>query len=111
MYKYILLHILSNFVQDRTQRVVLPNGTSTFRSVISGVPQGSVLGHVLFLVYINDIVDLFENTYVCTKLYADIKIYLEIACDTILIIQPCRTVQTRFILGDYRRKAVQLNEV
>ena len=78
-----LLRILANFLQDRTQRVVLPNGTSQFCSVISGVPQGSVLGPVLFLVYINDIVDLFENTNVCTKLYADdIKIYLEITCDT-----------------------------
>ena len=75
-----MLRILSNFLQDRTQRVVLPNGASTFCSVISGVPLGSVfIGPVLFLVYINDIVDLFENT----KLYADdIKIYLEIACDT-----------------------------
>jgi len=80
---YELLRILSNFLQDCTQRVVLPNGTSTFCSVISGVPQGSVIGPVLFLVYINDIVDLFENTNVCTKLYVDdIKIYLDIACDT-----------------------------
>jgi len=66
-----LLRILSNFLQDRSQRVVLPNGTSTFCSVISGVPQGSILGPVLFLVYINDIVDLFGNTTVCTKLYDD----------------------------------------
>jgi len=77
-----LLRILANFLQDRTQRVVLPDGASTFRSVISGIPRGSVLGPALFLVYINDIVDLFQNTNVCTKLYADdIKIYLEIACN------------------------------
>ena len=36
-----LLRILANFLQDRTQRVVLPNGTSQYCSVISGVPQGS----------------------------------------------------------------------
>ena len=35
-----LLCVLSDFLCDRTQQVVLPNGTSTLRSVISGVLQG-----------------------------------------------------------------------
>ena len=66
-----LLCVLSDFLCDRTQQVVLPNGTSTLRSVISGVPQGSVLGPILFLIYINDVVDLFSNSDVSTKLFAD----------------------------------------
>ena len=63
-----LLGLFENFLLNRKQRVVLNGQTSEFESLYSGVPQGSVLGPLFFLVYIND---LTENIASKMKLFAD----------------------------------------
>ncbi|XP_065645257.1 uncharacterized protein LOC136075750 [Hydra vulgaris] len=63
-----LLDWIEDFLTDRKQRVVLGEHVSDWAHVTSGVPHGSVLGPILFIIYINDLPD---NLKCVSKLYAD----------------------------------------
>ena len=59
---------INSFLTDRKQQVVVDNATSDTAPVTSGVPQGTVLGPALFLIYINDIADNISSNI---RLFAD----------------------------------------
>ena len=64
----LLLKILTDFLKSRKQRVVLNGQHSSWSDVLAGVPQGSILGLLLFLIYINDLSDGLRFN---SKLFAD----------------------------------------
>jgi len=63
------VQLLSSYLLGRTQRVINGRNTSNPLTVLTGVPQGSILGPTLFLIYINDLPAYVSDNSIC--LYAD----------------------------------------
>ena len=76
-----LLLWIQDFICNRKQRVIVNGTYSQWYRVDSGIPQGSILGPLLFLIYINDLPNVTQNTDTRIFLYADdAKIYRRITC-------------------------------
>ena len=76
-----LLNLLKDLLNCRKQRVLLKGQNSSWKGITSGVPQGTILGPLLFLIYINDLSDGFSSN---CKFFADDTFLFSIVHDVII---------------------------
>lgn len=73
-----ILNWIKSFLRERTQCVSVDGARSSCKKVISGIPQGSVIGPILFVIFINDMPDAVKHNF--CKLFADdCKLYGKVA--------------------------------
>ena len=75
-----VINWIEKWLTHRKQRVIVDGEISNWKCVLSGVPQGSVLGPILFLIYINDLEDDISSKVL--KFADDTKVFRKVTNDT-----------------------------
>ena len=88
-----LLSWLKSYLTDRQQRVTINGAKSPWGKILAGVPQGSVLGPLLFLIFINDITHIITRCKI--RLFAD---------DTCLFVEVDEPAEAAAILNENLQK-------
>ena len=94
-----LFQLIKSFLSGRFQRVLLNGQTSDWETIQAGVPQGSILGPLFFLIYINDLADNLNSN---VKLFGD---------DTFLFSEICDLLETANVLNYDLRKCLVVENV
>ena len=87
-----LLQLIKSFLSGRFQRILLNGPASDWETIQAGVPQGSILGPLVFLIYINDLTN---------NLNSDVKLFTD---DTSLFSDICDFLETADVLNNDLRK-------
>ena len=103
-----LLNILSDFLRNRKQRVTLNGQSSSWTNVNAGVPQGSILGPLLFLIYINDLPDGLSSN---AKLFADDTSLFSVVHDINTSAIELNSDLKKSVIGPFSRKGISIHIV
>ena len=99
-----VLQWISSYLTDRTHYVYLSNHCSAFAPIYSGVPQGSVIGHMLFIMYIKPLSAIIDSHSITHHSFAD-NIQSQMSATLIEYLSnftPCSHVYVMSKLGQLR---------
>ena len=68
-FSFSSIKFIQSYLSERFQKVNINNNSSEWRKILLGVPQGSVIGPLLFSISINGIFNFIQDAYICN--YAD----------------------------------------
>ena len=100
-----IIHWLHSYLADRSQVVAVRGEQSSAVTVVSGVPQGSVLGSLLFIIYIDDVTSRISSTSTISLFADDIALYRTIRSPAdFVVLQADITAITMWIEDDNHLK-------